>query len=114
MKSASGEGGYERLSEQAAALPYAIFARPLPSATDPIATQEAVNAAPDFRRIGVHKGARAAQFAPERAVTVPVTPPCPKYLRCLSKAYILYRYPSRFQCDCDCDAVRSSARRLAG
>jgi len=26
----------------------------------------AVNAAPDFRRIGVHKGARAAQFAPER------------------------------------------------
>ena len=28
--------------------------------------KEAVNAAPDFRRIGVHKGARAAQFAPER------------------------------------------------
>src|SRR5258707_1460465 len=46
--------------------PYAIFARPLPSASDPIAPQEAVNAAPDFRRIGVHKGARAAQFAPER------------------------------------------------
>src|SRR5260221_2507449 len=46
--------------------PYAIFARPLPSASDPIAAQEAVNAAPDFRRIGVHKGARAAQFVPER------------------------------------------------
>src|SRR5260221_13843648 len=66
MKSASGEGGYERLSEQAAALPYAIFARPLPSASDPIAPQEAVNAAPDFPRIGVHKGTRAARLAPER------------------------------------------------
>src|SRR5260221_3587818 len=33
--------------------PYAIFARPLPSASDPIAPQEAVNAAPDLLRLAL-------------------------------------------------------------
>ena len=40
-------------------------------------------------RAGVHKGARARNSR-QNAVTVPVTPPCPNYFRCLLKAYILY------------------------
>src|SRR5258708_37530878 len=39
--------------------PYAIFARPLPSASDPIAPQEAGHAAPEFRPIRVHQRAPA-------------------------------------------------------
>src|SRR5258707_15152179 len=54
--------------------PYAIFARPLPSASDPIAPQEAVNAAPDFRRIGVHKGAPRPRFRSKRSHSPTYTP----------------------------------------
>ena len=61
------------------------FSKLLPLGSDPVSPQEAVNAAP----IGVHKGARAAQFASERCVTVPVTPPCPNYFICLSIPFTL-------------------------